>query len=313
MARFFLAFLLLLSLSLPALQASMRGAFGIGYRYDHQEYTVSTLLIDPMSKLEWSGVQSVEAVGELEWILGRYHYGIEGALGQIFEGTFKDFDWMASGQTFLFSKTTSDVQGNNYDLTLKTGFDLYFGRYDSITVRPLIGVSYYNMYYKDRDLWQHIESGIGMAPSGEPVRYMFPIEARQVAWGVVTTHRSQWLTGWVGFDFLWAVIDELVVRASARGHGGGYRSNGDWRLRPDLVPGESFENTATAGGIEARLGGAWALLPGTSVVLDFRYRYFKTTNGNHRTNFVSGESVLTPFNGALWSSFEVILGLSRCF
>jgi Protochlamydia outer membrane protein len=300
--------------SLSGAHGLVRSSFGIGYRVDQQKYTISLPDVRPRSELKWSGVQCIEALGEVDWILGRYHAGLEGAVGQIFSGRFIDSDWLISGRQFLFSKTNSKVEGNTYDLDLKLGFDLFYGREGQVIVRPLMGASYHNMFYKNFDLAQEVGSLIGLDQFGNRARILVHLDPPLPTFdGVISSHRSEWLTGWVGFDLLWRGWDELMLRASLRGHSGMYQSTGDWRLRPDLAPGVSFKNKALANGIEARFGGAWRLLHQTSVSLDLRYRYFSTGNGGHFAFTTGNGTVTLPFDQAIWSSFQIVVGLLRSF
>lgn len=145
---------------LANLHASVRGSFGCGCCFDHEEYSIASPKIDPLSKLEWSGVQSFERLGELEWVddQDQLYLGIEGAFGDIFGGTFIDYDWAESGERSLWSETTSHVQGNTYDFVLKVGREFFFEKQCFVLFRPIVGISYHSMHSKHLDMYDGLRN-----------------------------------------------------------------------------------------------------------------------------------------------------------
>jgi Protochlamydia outer membrane protein len=296
--RYILAIVLLLAVpSFSLLSASVRGSLDCGYRLDYQQYSIASLEIDPLSKLKWSSIESFERGGELEWVHNRLCLGIEGAFSEIFGGSLTDYDWDESGERSLWSETISHVGGHNYDADLKVGCEFPLKWRRCVLFRPLAGISYHNMYYWQLHLYDCLHY----------------YEPELVGVGVVSTHRSQWLTGWIGCDLVWKATEQTLWRFGLRGHGGRYWTKGDWRWRDDLLPGNSFQDSALAGGVEARLGHEFCFLKWVSVWCDLRGRYFATPKGWSRAHHSDGYTTIIRFNGAIWGGVQALVGVSCRF
>lgn len=265
--------LLFLLLSLP-LSASSSCFFGVGYRNDRQRFNFANQTIDPRSELEWKGLQAVEFELEPEWVCGSYHLSLDGRFGIITSGIFTDSDWNLTGRQGLYSYFVGSVTGNNYDLDLRLAVDLF-------CLRPAIGGSYHQQYYRN---W-----------SGSDL---------------FNTFRSEWLTGWIGFEGERSFRRCWQLFLSARGHIGGHRSWGDWRGRSDLLPGRGWSNLATAFGVEGEGRLLFWIQPCAAVTLSARYNHFWTAEGNQYFYFVSGGQAILRLKESTWNAAGATLGFT---
>jgi len=285
-------FLLLLLIGYAPLSARTTSLFGIGYRYDHQEFDFSTADCDPLSHLDWRQLQAVQFLLTPDWECNRIHIAGSAALGIIYSGEFIDTDWRCmDGLHQLWSRTHSQVTGYNYDFDLGVGRDFLFAY--CFQLRPLIGFAYHQQYYR---LW-------GLCQEIDPESYPYVADDYMIG-----TFRSEWLAGWVGASGDLYFLDCWQLLLRARFYIGGHRSYGDWRLRPELRAGKGWSNVARAYGVEASAYLAAWVCGGGAFTIGAQYRNFWTGPGDHYTHAANGACLMTRLRRVQWDSIQGTLG-----
>lgn len=277
--------------SSPPLYARGSLFFGVGYRNDCQGFNFANAEVDPASELEWKRVQAVEFELEPEWCWGEYRISLDALIGVVYDGLFIDSDWRFSGRQGLFSRSLNHVEGNNYDLTLRYTVDLPY----LPCVRYATGFAYHQQYYSH---WG----------------YLIDLALDQVIWsGKTSAYHSEWFTGWLGFEFERTIALSWSFACSIRGHLGGYRSWGDWRLRDGLRPGRSWKHVAPAFGLEGEGRFSFWTRRDLAATLSIRGSHFWTGEGGGYFYTVEGGRLGVRLNESYWDSIAATVGFNWSF
>lgn len=281
-----------------------------GIRNDELEWAIAGSGVDVLSELSWSDVESyqISMAGHAQlknniYFRGQFNYG------WIIDGTVRDSDYGADGQSEEWSRSISETTGDQlYDLTIGGGYSFFFLQ-KRLMVTPLLGYSYHKQNLR-------IQNGVQVVSEPNP----FPGGSDPPAPGPLSSdlnssYFARWTGLWTGYDLRYRPKMHLPLhrsmefRFSMELHWADYYGEGIWNLRSDLVGDpKSFEHKACGFGIN--LTGQWLINVGDQWDITFTasHQKWSTGSGIDRKFLISGGSSTTKLNGVEWESTSFMAG-----
>ncbi len=250
-----------------------------------------------LSELTWRSVDSVqlslgvEAISDsgVTW-QGRFAYGA------ITDGRVQDSDYLGDNRSSEFSRAEARNEDDDlFDITLSVGKQIPVTNTSSMSVTPLIGLSYHQQNFRATDGVQVIDRFGGTA--GQPLS------------GLDTTYETEWWSTFLGLQFdhrgsAWDWFGRVEY------HNVDYEAEADWNLRSDLAHPVSFKHKADGSGPVYKVGTRYRFAPNWAFTADLTWANWDSDNGTDRTYLSDGRQVSTHLNTARWEVNALMLGLA---
>lgn len=280
-----------------------------GWRQERLAWSIAgyppgqTAPVDVLSELDWRDLRSLEARGVVRGLLQsddrRWGWQGRGDAGRrwFYHGHGRDLDYAASGRSFVLSHSQHAVDsGGGYALDVGTGPLLTLP--GGVSFSPLLGMS--------RQLARlRLSDGFQVSARTAPP-FSVTLPPGPIV-GLDSSYRSEWNSGWGGFELAWQ-RPAWQLTALGAWHRGTFAGSGDWNLRSELAPRRSFEQHADAHAFSVALDGRWWRGP-LAISGRLAWQDWRAVAGRHTLHYADGGSATTRFNGARWRSAEVQLGL----
>jgi hypothetical protein len=268
--------------------------FGMGYRTDEVDWTISTPSINPLSELEWSSLDIIFAKSTVRMSYKKFYARSTVDYGRIFGGDNRDSDWALSGRQAEFSRSNNNGDtGSVFDASIGVGYEIPLGKF---TLIPLVGYSWHT---------QHLEMTNGVQTIATP-GLTLPLGPFD---GLHSTYNTLWHGPWVGVDLHIQPSDTLRFFTTFEYHHGDYEGEGYWNLR-NAGEGMGFKHLADAKGIVIAGGFAHAIKDTTDIGLRLEYTDWESEEGAYTIHNVPGTNT---FNEANWKSFSVMFNAQYRF
>lgn len=288
-----------------AFSESSEVSVSTGRRVDDLNWNISGItpfgnIVNVLSKLIWSDVESQEVKVGARVFLNRYFIKGEANYGFINSGVNQDSDYRGDDRTLEYSRSNnSSDDGSVWDLSGGLGYLHKFpalgGTFDLI---PIAGLSYHK---QNLTITEGVQT---ITYSGGPALGPFP--------GLDSTYEAGWGGPWAGADLAYQ-RGGLKLFGSFEYHVVYLRAEANWNLRTAFAHPVSFEHWATGTGIVFSAGGEYNLSQRWSFTASFKASDFRASDGTDRTYFASGAAADTPLNEVNWESRSALFGLNYRF
>jgi len=253
-----------------------------------------------LSELTWEGIKVFEVKAGYRTDLGKSQYlRCSFGYGWINDGSNQDSDYHGDNRTQEYSRSNNDAdEGNVWDLSLGIGRKEPLN--ESLSVNPVVGVSFHRQNLVIRNGYQTVASVADGTPPVGPIK------------NLNSKYSASWYGPWAGVDAKYETGD-LIFTGVAELHVARFIAEADWNLRSDLSHPKSFEHTALGGGFTTEAGVGYKAFKDWALTAGAGYQWWKAVKGRDRTFFTSGAVADTRLNSVNWRSFVFSLGASYSF
>jgi hypothetical protein len=274
---------------------------GVGVRHDDFKWSIAgdTSGQNPnvLSELTYKDIWTYQ-IGTQANVLWANHFLLEGSLdyGWVHSGKNQDSDYLADNRGNEFSRSHSDISGDNtFDASLGGGYqfnihvpeDWQDFLTDDLKIAVLGGYSRHELNLRVTDGVQDI-----------PVNVAFE--------GLDTTYDTVWKGPWLGFQ-VDGTRKNFTGFTRFEYHWADYEGSADWNLRDEFQHPTSFIDTADAHGIILAFGGDLAFNDALSFGLNLKVQRWETDPGIDTLYWADGTIENTQYNPAKWTSYGGML------
>jgi len=294
----------------------------IGQRSDQFDWSIAGHFdgTDPnvLSELTWDRLDIYQLQISTDLLFdasGRTHYqyllrGLFG-LGKIIDGQNRDSDYAGDDRTLEFSRSTNSADSGGV-LDLSGGAGLRFSSQDRRWVlSPMVGFSYHEQNLRMTGGYQEISEQLIADDFFDPDRLLPPVGPFQEQ--LNSSYDAKWWGPWIGLELTFEPRDSWSIRGDFEFHFTEYEGKANWNLRQDLAHPVSFRHWADGYGLAYGLELARKLKDGWSCGLTTRYQDWQTDAGIDNIYLDDGTISATRLNEVNWTSFALMLDLTRRF